>query len=63
MDTLQQLRKKIDQIDSQIIDLLAQRCSVVEDMKSYKKDLQLSYLDEARWNEVLQSNIVQGKKK
>lgn len=63
MNTLQQLRKKIDQIDGQIIDLLIQRCDIVLDIGAYKRLHNIPYLDRVRWSEVLQSNIIQGKKK
>ena len=61
MSTLYQLRTEIDVIDAQIIALLAQRFDVVKDIGTYKKAHTIPCLDDARWREVLQSNISQGK--
>lgn len=62
-DTLEQLRQDIDSIDQQIIDLLVQRFATVVDIWFYKKKHSLPSLDAVRRNSLLQSRILQGKKK
>ncbi len=57
---LEKLRKQIDNIDQQILTLLAKRIDVVRKIGSYKKEQSIPALDKKRWNEVLRSNIKQG---
>lgn len=63
MDTLEQLRKKINTIDDHIIGLLAQRFSIVVDIWAYKKEHLIPALDERRWAVLFHENIAKGKKK
>ncbi len=62
-DTLKQLRQDIDTIDQQIVDLLVQRFATVVDIWSYKKKHSLPSLDAVRRDSLLQSRILEGKKK
>ncbi len=61
--TLETYRKKIDQIDHQIIDLLAQRFMVVKSIRDYKSIQKLPTLDLSRWADVLASVKSSAKKK
>lgn len=54
---LNDLRKQIDELDKQMIALLAKRMSVVKEVGEYKKQNNIPPLDEKRWQEVLQSRI------
>ncbi len=62
MDTqLSALRRKIDHVDSQIIQLLQDRMLIVEQVGIYKKENAVPVLDPDRWQEVLASRIKEGK--
>lgn len=63
MDILSQLRSKIDTIDTQIIDLISKRFSIVADIWAYKKNHNIPILDGIRRSKLLQSNIIQGEKR
>lgn len=60
---LQQSRDRIDQIDMQIIDLLAQRFAMVKTIGEYKRMHGIPPLDDVRWNQVLMSVIAIAKQK
>lgn len=47
------LRKTIDQIDHEILGLLAKRRDVVMEIGSWKKEHGVPARDDTRWNEVL----------
>jgi chorismate mutase len=59
MKNLHQSRKKIDSIDAKIIDLLAKRYALVDEIKTYKHLHNIAVLDKKRRNELLHSNIIQ----
>lgn len=52
-DDLDSYRKQIDEIDEQLVKLIAQRMQVVGNVAKYKKAHGLPALDEARWQQVL----------
>lgn len=62
VDTLERLRNKIDSIDQQLIDLLAQRMRIVEEMGQYKKNNDVSVFQLRRWESILKSRIDYGTK-
>ncbi|WP_162146885.1 chorismate mutase [Acholeplasma granularum] len=53
--TLKELRKRIDQLDYDIVKLLELRFQVVKEIGAYKKEHQLPIYDPKREEEVLQS--------
>lgn len=53
MDSLEQLRKQLDQIDTQIVSLLEQRLSIVDRIGILKRDLHQNITDTVRENVVL----------
>jgi len=55
---LEQLRKRIDKIDLDIIDILAARMQLVEEIGLYKKENSVTILQLERWNTIIK-NIVQ----
>lgn len=55
MSELQNYRNKIDQIDREILSLLAQRFAIVKKVWEYKKLHELPPLQPGRWQEVLDS--------
>ena len=52
---LKDFRKQIDEIDEQIVNLLAKRMQVVEKVGKYKKENNLPPLDNSRWQKVIES--------
>ena len=57
MDYLDKLRKEIDDIDSEILNLLAKRTDTVRKIGRLKREHHLEPLDEKRWKEVLESRL------
>ncbi len=55
MAQLQNYRDQIDQIDAELIELLAQRFKVVQKVWEYKKINNFPALQSARWQEVMNS--------
>lgn len=55
MNDLDNYRKEIDEIDQQIIELIAKRLEVVEKVGKYKKANKLPPLDQKRWQQVVES--------
>lgn len=62
VDILERLRNKIDSIDQQLIDLLAQRMRIVEDMGEYKKNNNVSVFQMHRWENILKIRVDYGKR-
>jgi len=52
---LELYRKQIDEIDTQIIDLLAKRFEIVKKVGEYKKERNIPPLQPERWQQVLQT--------
>lgn len=52
-DTIMELRKSIDRIDSSIIELLAERMKTAETIGELKESENITVLQPARWNDVL----------
>lgn len=62
IDFLDQVRNKIDSIDQQIFELLANRMKLVEQIGEYKRDRNVTIIQLRRWESILQSRIECGKK-
>lgn len=62
VDILEQLRNKIDSLDQQMVDLLAQRMRIVEEIGTYKKNNNVSVFQLRRWENILKSRIEYGKR-
>lgn len=54
---MNQLRKEIDQIDYQLIDLLSERMSLVDEIGACKARNKVSVLQLKRWEEILHSRL------
>lgn len=54
-DELQNLRKKIDSLDEELLQTLAKRFQLVQEVRTLKKSAGLPPLDETRWKTVLLS--------
>ncbi|NOQ28321.1 MAG: 3-deoxy-7-phosphoheptulonate synthase [Bacteroidales bacterium] len=59
---LETLRNRIDSMDQQMLELLAQRMNVVEEIGKYKSENQVTILQLRRWEKIMSSRIKLGKK-
>jgi len=62
MKTLDDLRKEIDILDEELIQVLAKRTAVVKKIGEFKKQNSIKPLDEKRWAEVLNRVLTHAKK-
>ncbi|MDB5029884.1 bifunctional 3-deoxy-7-phosphoheptulonate synthase/chorismate mutase type II, partial [Mucilaginibacter sp.] len=60
-DKLSQLRNDIDKIDDLIIQKMAERMKIAEQIGTYKKDNNITILQVNRWEEILTKRINYGK--
>ena len=58
---LDQMRSRIDELDAVILDKLAERMKVVDDIGAYKRENELDARDEKRRNEVASDRMSRGK--
>lgn len=58
---LQNWRKKIDELDEELLFVLAKRISLVRKIGKFKKQHNISIFDEKRWNKILESSLLKGK--
>lgn len=58
---LVRLREKIDSIDYQLLELLAQRMNVVRQMAEYKRKHNISALQLKRWKEIINTRLQRAK--
>ena len=57
---LASLREQINQLDAEVMQLLGRRMAVAERIGQYKKENDITILQTARWNEVLERSLRQG---
>ena len=57
---IQALRKQIDELDNQLMDLLSKRMRVCREIGQYKKEHNMTVLQANRYNEILSKRGVQG---
>lgn len=57
------LRNRIDELDSQLINVLANRMRVVQDMAHIKKECKMTVLQIKRWNNIIATRTEHGKEK
>lgn len=57
---IQTLRKQIDEIDNDLMDLLAKRMRVCREIGQYKKEHNMTVLQSNRYNEILEKRGAQG---
>jgi len=60
LDILDELRMQIDLFDDQLIDLMEQRMQVSETIGKYKKDNNITILQNQRWEEITQKITTKG---
>lgn len=59
-DLLEKLRREIDKIDQQLIDILTQRMTIVEQIGRYKKANKITILQLKRWNQIFGERLESG---
>lgn len=59
-ESLETLRKQIDEIDNQLLELLAKRMRVCREIGTYKKEHNLTVVQTARYTEILDKRGAQG---
>ena len=57
---INQLRKQIDELDNDLMDLLAKRMRVCREIGQYKKEHNMTVLQANRYNEILEKRGAQG---
>ncbi len=57
---INELRKQIDELDNNIMEVLAKRMRVCREIGQYKKEHNMTVLQSARYNEILEKRGVQG---
>ncbi|MEN8834903.1 MAG: bifunctional 3-deoxy-7-phosphoheptulonate synthase/chorismate mutase type II [Polaribacter sp.] len=62
-DSLENLRAQINVVDGQLIDLLAKRMKVADQIGELKKEQNVAVLQSRRWNEILGNMILEGQEK
>jgi len=63
LDKLSILRSQIDRFDEQLLDLLEQRMNVAETIGKYKKDNNITILQNQRWEEIIKKVATKGQSK
>lgn len=59
-EPLSLLRRQIDRIDNELLDILARRMSVSRDIGRYKRDHRMPVVQASRYNDILRSRIASG---
>ncbi len=57
INSIEKYREQIDSIDTQLIELLAQRMKIVEQIGVYKKNKDVTILQLSRWEKIINSRI------
>ncbi|MEM9885681.1 MAG: bifunctional 3-deoxy-7-phosphoheptulonate synthase/chorismate mutase type II [Bacteroidota bacterium] len=57
------LRQEIDELDADIMNLMAQRMKIADKIGEYKKAKNIAILQNSRWQEVLETAVAQGQMK
>jgi len=63
MLTLAVLRDQIDKLDDKLINLIEERMKVVESIGNYKKENNITILQNKRWDDMLKSRLILGERK
>ena len=60
-DKLAELRHQIDKIDDLVIQKMAERMNIVEQIGTFKRDNNITILQVNRWDEILRKGVNYGK--
>ncbi len=61
VNLIEDIREKIDVVDSQLLELLAHRMNYVDEIGKYKKENNIAILQLKRWGRILESRLEQAK--
>lgn len=61
VDTLEDLREKIDKFDNELLGILEERMKVAEQIGQFKKQNNITILQPDRWQEILNKTLEKGK--
>jgi len=61
LETIDHLRHEIDEIDNELLNSLSRRMQLADKIGMYKKRNNIAILQTARWNEILETAVAQGK--
>ncbi|MFY0627406.1 MAG: bifunctional 3-deoxy-7-phosphoheptulonate synthase/chorismate mutase type II [Reichenbachiella sp.] len=59
---LKDLRSKIDKIDNELLEVMAQRMQVAEEIAEHKKEHDITILQVGRYEEIMEGRVTKGKK-
>ena len=59
---LEELRSEIDKLDEELIDILARRMDIAEEIGKYKKENNITILQLKRWSQVIRDRLLAGEK-
>jgi chorismate mutase len=62
-ENMEQIRHKIDEIDLEMLNLMARRMRLSDDIGRFKKRNNISILQTNRWNEILERGFAQGRER
>ncbi|UOR05060.1 chorismate mutase [Hymenobacter aerilatus] len=62
LSALAKLREQINHIDDEVLQLLGQRMQIAERIGEYKRDNNITILQTARWNDILDHGVQKGAK-
>jgi chorismate mutase len=60
---LEELREQIDKIDHEVLNIMAERMSLAEQIGQYKKQNNITILQSNRWDEIVRTRLEEGKEK
>jgi chorismate mutase len=60
---LEELRERINKIDHEVLDIMAERMSVAEQIGVYKKQNNITILQSQRWDEIVRTRLQEGQAK
>ena len=63
LENLENLRHKIDEVDLELLNLLARRMRLAENIGKYKRRNNIAILQTARWSEILDKATAQGRER
>lgn len=63
LETLEDLRFKIDKLDNEILDIVQKRMQVSKLIGKYKKQNKMTILQPTRWKEIIEKNLIKGEKR
>lgn len=63
LSKLEDLREQIDQMDENVVNILAERMGISREIGQFKKDHNITILQPARWDEIVRNRAKQGTEK